>query len=341
VSDRAPRVLHVHDCAFTAQNLVDHARAVGLAWRFLPPAAPAGTRWDGPVGQARKVVVGGAWATRLLAGSRWADLMHVHAATTVRHVAWTRAPYVVHLHGSDITPRLYEPGYRDHVLRALHDARAVVYATPDLWEHVRNIRPDAVHLPQPVHVAGLPAWRPAERPTVVFASRWMAKKGSHIQVEIARRLVAAVTDDVDVVGLDWGPDVEAARDTGMRLVPPVDHARYLDMLSHAHVVVGQCGGLLSVSEVEALVMGIPLLAPVVAAWYPDPPPVLGPGNQPPRDAVPPPLGEKQLRRAVDDVLDALRDPVGTSRRLNARSWAIRHHDRARSVETLAQLYARL
>ena len=55
--------------------------------------------------------------------------------------------------------------------------------------------------------------------------------------------------------------------SGVELVPTRPHAGYLSLLSGATVVVGQAGGILSASELEAIGAGVPVVVPVPLPLY--------------------------------------------------------------------------
>lgn len=317
--------VHVGDAALTAAHVVAAARARGLPWDHLPLAS---TRrdWTGPVAGAQRAVLGAGWLVRLAVAARRHDIVHVHSATTVAHSRRVAARYVLHCHGTDVRTTQYDPTLGPSVRRALAEAEAVLYSTPDLAEHVVPHRPDALYLPVPVAVDDLPRWAPERaRPRVVFASRWEDVKGLATQLDTARRLVAALGDRADVLGLDWGPDTDAARAAGVRLVPRRSHADYVDWLAGSTAVVGQAAGILSASELEALGTGAPLLLPVELSLYAgrsrSAPPVTG--------GTPAAVAEA----AVALVDGCPHDPAP------GRTWVREEHGVDEAVDTLVATYA--
>lgn len=329
-----PRVLHINDCAFTTTNLMRAAGARALPWRYLPLAVtePAWTGWRRPL---RRAVRGAAWEVRLAREAAVADLLHVHFATVYRHTGWVPRPYVLHLHGSDIRNLQYDARYRNLIHRAVRRARSVLYSTPDLAEHILPLRPDARLLPVPVDTDALPPWRPAERPRVLFASRWEQVKGLDHQLEIARGLRAAAPE-VELLGLDWGNGAPLAAEAGVRLAPRMAHAGFLELLATAHVVIGQPTGMLAASELEAVGIGVPTVSALNPSFYlppdrvvPVPPVLLGTAG--PRDPA----------AVVDATLRALDDPAATSTALNGSDWLRAHHDASVAVEDLVDLYSEL
>lgn len=326
----SPRVLHVNDCASTTERLLVEAHSRGLPWRYYPlidRRYPVTKR-----SPALKLAFAAPWFAELGVRARAADLLHVHYASVVRHTAWTRRDYVLHLHGSEIRSQQYEPRWTATIHRAVREARAVLYSTPELAEHVAPLRDDAIYLPVPVSSSGMPAWRPAQRPRVVFASRWDAVKGLATQLEVARRLRERLGEEVDLVGLDWGPGAADARAVGVDTRARMSHAAFLDLLATAHVVVGQASGSLGTSELEAMAIGVPVVARVEPRWH--------------RGGIPAVLpaeleADGAAEVMAEHVVTALEDPVATGERLDGRRWVDRRHGVDRAVDVLVGLYDRV
>jgi glycosyltransferase involved in cell wall biosynthesis len=321
---RPVRVVHVNDCAFTAEHLIAAARRRGLPWSFLPVAA-SGRSWNGLVGQANRGALGAAWLGRLAVVAARADLLHVHSGSVVKHTRLVPRRFVLHLHGTDIRSLQYDPQWSGVIDWGLQHARHVFYSTPDLAEHTLPRRPDATYVPVPIDSPGLPKRTAAEGiPLVVIASRWEPVKGLDAQVNAAERLVRALRGRARVIGLDWGPAAGAARDVGVELVPTRPHAAYLDLLASATAVLGQAGGILSASELEAIGIGVPVAIPVPLPLYADVhPPVLGAS---PESAV----------DAIEAVVDGSMHADGEA----ARAWVVQHHSPARGVDIVLAAYNR-
>lgn len=320
----APSALHVGDAAFTAARLVAEARRRGLPWDHLPLAG-GDQDWSSVTGRARRAVVGARWLTQLAVAARRHDVVHVHSATTLPHVRPVARRFVLHCHGTDVRTSQYEPGRGEGIRAGLRDAEAVLYSTPELAEHVLPHRPDATLLPVPVDVDSIPTWAPAPGglPRVVFASRWEDVKGLAEQLETAELLVHALAGRAEVVGLDWGPAAASAAALGVRLVPRLDHAAYLDLLAGSAAVVGQSAGILSASELEAMATGAPLAIPSSLALY--------------ADSAPPALGSDPAS-VTEAVVAVVTDPTLHDAARN-RDWVARWHGTARAVDTVAAVYA--
>ncbi len=320
-------MVHVFDCADVGATLVRAARRQGRPWSYLPARDTSGDG-SGPLGRLRRLGGVAGWTAKRWALTFPADLLHIHFGTRVDIAErWPRRPFVVHFHGTDIREFYQDPRQRAKIQWGADNALAVFYATPDLAEYALVARPDAQYLPNPVDLAELPAWAPAAEPRVVFASRWGAAKGGDEQLELAARLSRAVAGTgIRLQGLDWGENAARAAALGVELVPTMDKAAYLGWLAEAHTVVGQSTGLLGMSELQAIGIGVPTAVNVRPGLYPGTVPVVGTGT---------------VDEQVESIVAAAKDAAATAAGLGARSWLAEHHDPARIVERLAAAYASL
>lgn len=323
---REPSSLHLYDCADVGATLVRYGRASGRDWRYLPirDSSTDGPGMTGRLSRARKIA---AWKSRRFVDTFRSDLVHVHFGTRLEGLNRSpRRPFVVHYHGTDIRSFYYDPTLRSRIQWGADNAAAVLYSTPDLKEHAEAARADAIYLPNPVDSAELPDWTPADEPTVVFASRWEISKGGNRQLEVLKAVREAVGPAVRIEGLDWGDGAKEARALGATLVPKMPKASYLRWLSEAHCVMGQLSGSLGMSELQALGIGVPLVAPLKKGFYPGAVPVLGGPTT------------EVLAQQVKSVLS---DPEAAALSLQARHWIDANHAPSVSVERLAGIYREL
>lgn len=320
-ASRDPRALHLFDCAGVGHTLVTEARRQHLPWRYLPLRDTSADRVGG-VGSLVRRARAGTWEARRLLRTLSAELIHIHYGARVGILKKApRRPFVVHLHGTDIRTQYHDPRFRDLIQWGADNAQAVVYSTPDLRSHALQARADARYLPNPVDLTTLPSWRPTARPRIVFASRWDGSKGLEGQLGLAEALGRAVPD-VDIVGLEWGQGAPQAAAAGVRLVPTMPPADYLQLLAGAHVVVGQSSGVLGISELQAVGIGVPTVMPVNDEWHTDDPPVL--------------MGT--TAEMVELARAALEDPRAASQRLDGPGWIRRTRSPAEAVATLRAIY---
>lgn len=323
--DGNPRVVHVFDCADVGSTLVRTARAQGRPWSYLP-ARDTSHEGNGMRGQLKRLGGVAQWTARRWSLTLPADLLHIHFGTRVDIATrWPQRPFIVHFHGTDIREFYQDPHQRAKIQWGADHAQAAFYATPDLAEYALEARPDARYLANPVDLTELPEWRPAAVPRVVFASRWGAAKGGTEQLELAAGLALAVQGTgIRLEGLDWGENAASAAKLGVNLVPTMSKRAYLDWLARAHVVVGQSTGLLGMSELQAIGIGVPTASNVRTALYPGSVPVIGSGT---------------LDEQVESIVAAAKDAPATAAFLDSRAWITEHHDPATIVQELAAAYA--
>ena len=317
-----PSVVHFFDCADVGKTLVAYGRRAGYNWRHRPALSP-GLGGVVPAGALQAKYANVSWRIRRTVEALRADIMHVHFGTR-GGVANSRPviPFVMHWHGTDIRTTYHTPKGRPNIQWGADHAAAVVYSTPDLRQHAEPLRSDAVYLPNPVDWAELPVWTPGGPPRVVFASRWEDSKGGAEQLKVAAAIRDATQGRVALEGLDWGNQAEEARALGVNLVPAMPKADYLRWMSGAHCVVGQSAGILAMSELQALSMGVPVVMNLGEGYYTDAPVLQGDG--------PEGLAAQAVR--------ALEDPLAASAQANAREWVEQYHGPDVAVEKLAGIY---
>ncbi len=316
-----PKVVHFFDCADVGKTLVKYGREAGHRWRYRPWLPESMRPLD------RKptfpVLTRAQWSVRRTLEAVQCDVMHIHFGTrTGAANSRPYIPFVMHWHGTDIRKFSYQAASKPAIEWGARRAAHVVYATPDLRPHAHRLRPDATYLPIPVDFMELPMWRPEGGPKVIFSSRWDESKGGSAQLELLRDLRAQLGKDVVFEGLDWGGRAEEARALGVRLVPRMPKAQFLEWLSRAHCVVGQTSGILATSELEAVAMGAPTVIEVGNDYYPDSP-------------FPTNVGRDGLVARVSEVLE---DPLAAAQASNAAAWVRQHHGPESLIPQLAAIY---
>ena len=233
------RVVQVGDVAGVAQALTD-ALGDRVDMTMLPMRQP-GAMWPRlmkPLTIPARYLVAERIASTVRNHIPPFEVAHYHwgpngLAASIRGGNGPQPPWVLHLHGSDI--RRSNP----ITARAVREANAVLYSTPDLAPLIGR---DATYLPNPVQRAerGEDVYR------VAIASRPDPVKGTAIAE-------AAVS-----------PDWRA----------PLPRAEFMERLGQTHVIVGQLViGALGLVELEAMSRGRPVVCYVRPELYPDPPPV--------------------------------------------------------------------
>ncbi|TDK23544.1 hypothetical protein E2F48_16285 [Arthrobacter crusticola] len=316
------KALHVHDAANLGRNLVTTANEMGQPWSMTGIPWYYRRDWTGilkhPALRTRPVL----WDGTLALKSARADVVHFHTGGLSPHARWLRTPWVLHFHGTDVRSRQYD-GWAPKLQYGVAHADAILFSTPDLAPHVQNLTDRGQYFPVTIRTDRLPAWQP--RPDrVVFASRWDDVKGASQQIEVARR-VREARPDVELVGLDWGEQAAEAAEAGIALVPKMAPGHFQEWLASGSVVVGQMTRILSVSELEALAIGVPVVSTADPSFYP----------------MLTHLGGTSIQAVAGDVIRALEEPRATSQRQDGPGFVAKEHDARVGVERLTRLYSSL
>ncbi len=309
------RITHLFDCADVGSNLVNEAKRRGLPWSQI----------QGPWMRGGSSAARYRFFAELIANYPVTQLWHVHMGGRGK---WARGkverPYVLTLHGTDINKNYWQEQHHATLKADVDLARHVFYTTPELREKAEKARPDAEYMPQALDFDILPPWSPSAKPRVFFPSRWDAQKGGDNLLQTAKEVVAAVGSEADVVGVDWGDRAGEAAQYGVRLIPRTGVQQYVEELSRAHVAVGQTAGILSVSELQAMAIGVPLVFSDPVEGYPT-------GSD---------MGALVVNRVqvADAVQKLLSDPVAASTKLAGADYVRRNHDTGKMVTRLTEVY---
>lgn len=303
---------------------MDYANETGLGWSTTDIPWYYRKTWSGPLKHPALRTRPVLWDGSLALKAMQTDVVHLHTGGLSPHMRWVRRPWILHLHGSDVRSRQYD-GWADRLRFGAEHAAAILYATPDLLPHVRNLNPgsDISYFPIPVRLDRAPRWTPIPN-RVIFSSRWEEVKGGEAQLDVARRL-RSECPKAELLGLDWGQDAEAARAAGVKLVPKMPYSDYKAWLGSAAVVVGQMTSILATSELEALSIGVPLVSSASSEFYPD---LVLLSDQTP-------IG---VARAAARLLA---NPQKGCRQQAGRKFIEEHHDVKVGVRTLLELYGKV
>lgn len=305
------RVLHLNNVADTGRNLVSYARSTGRAWalRLIPHGSLASPgQW---IARGNDLVD---WHMNTIRP----DVLDIHYAPNGYYGWGCKEPYVLHVHGSDLRVDLHKPGIGILARQSIERADAVVAATPDLLPRLKEVRKDAVYIPNalPVELLHRTPVQPVQG-RVVFNARWDHSKGGLKMVEAARALVKS---GVDVHGVDWGILAPAARDAGVILAPRMSKKDYQLFISMGHVVVGQfLVDALSISDLETLALGRPLVARY-------------PGSDAPVEIC----EVEEIAERVLELMPVAENPAAEQKR---RQWVLEHHHPEVTTAMLEALYA--
>lgn len=318
------RILHLGNVANTGPNLVRQARALGRDWAFRElPKSPS-------MLSPRAWLERGQDALRYSMSTVTPELAHVHYGPNGYYGDLKKAPFVLHLHGTDLREDLHRPLLGQLESVALRRASAVIVATPDLLSKASEIRPDARYVPNPVPPlsANPEALRqPREQllppGTVFFNARWDDSKGGTELVELAANVARS---GAPTFGINWGTHAEAARRAGVELLPLTSPEEFREIQRQASVVVGQFRfGSLGISDLEALNAAKPLVGFV---------------NTSLEGEVP--LANSSLDTAWRAVSGLLEDETAASELgLRGQRWVQEHRSPTASVLALEETYRRV
>jgi glycosyltransferase involved in cell wall biosynthesis len=158
-------------------------------------------------------------------------------------------------------------------------AEAVLVSTPDLLDHA----PAAMWLPNPVDCeffggGGAPATAERGNPEVLIHARLSAVKGAETLIAAARE-IRRRDARIIVRGFAGAPFDDQAQAAGIRLQRVSTREGVRNALADADVVIGQQYlGMVGLSELEAMAMRRPVIAPIDQKRYPHPVPTVAADN---------------------------------------------------------------
>jgi glycosyltransferase involved in cell wall biosynthesis len=320
------RIAEINDIASVATEIAAGLRALGHEVDFFAPRL-FGARLPTPIKPVTAPARALDWldiVRRVRAGNY--DLAHIHYAYLGNLGRLGHFPYILHCHGTDL--RGESAFTRPLVRSALRHASHVFYATPDLRPYLRDLRPDAEFLANPIDLERFaPSSAPSTASGVFICCGLTEIKGAETILD-ACSLLAERRPDIRFTayaGGSYASSFEAL--PNVTLIARQPRWKLPALINQHAVVAGQMKlGTAGMAELEALACGRP-----VVTWF----------NAP--DAYPeaPPFASvssaEEMARGIELLVDnpAARDTAGSAGRI----WVAKYHalDRiAARVETVAR-----
>jgi glycosyltransferase involved in cell wall biosynthesis len=254
------------------------------------------------------------------------DCLHVHWVSQGVAALFVGRPFIIHAHGSDLHQNfkwLISRAVSRYVLRR---ASRIIYVTPNLAAYLSEYKDKAVLVGNPIDEPGRFAAPLTDVKRILIFTRLDPIKG----VDIIFSTIEQMSPRYKVTALAWGPlaeDYQLRYGQSVTFVEPVPHDRVFEFLSGYDAVIGQMHqGILSLSELEVMSMGLPLITAVDPDLYAaDPPPVLRARN-----------GDEILK-----ILAHLSESPASVHWLvgQARDWVRRHHSPSEHRRALEEIYS--
>jgi|SRR5665647_596328 len=149
------KVLHLGDMAFVGYSLVELLRKNNISADYLyyrSPEIPSNKEWlhsfkTSQSDRFNKLKI----MRESNSFCRNYDVIHAHSIFGLP-LLFTKKPYILHLHGTDL--RVYSKGYTPLALglrRLIKNANKIIVSTPDLLDEVSYLRKNATFLPNPIN----------------------------------------------------------------------------------------------------------------------------------------------------------------------------------------------
>jgi glycosyltransferase involved in cell wall biosynthesis len=260
------------------------------------------------------------------------EIVHFHYANSGWIGALGGYPYFLHCHGSDVREDLYQPIRKWLVLFSLRRAEVVFFSTPDLYQHLSQIRPDAVFIPNPIDDEAFHPLGQAkhEKVRILINQVLKSSKAPDIAFSAAKELNDRFGDRIDIYAFAYGPELGRFQQyEDINFVDLIPYNQMPRFLNQFDIIIGQFGiGSLGMSELESMACEKPVVCwldtALYSKWYSQSPPVLSASTP---DAV------------IEAVANLIRDPsfredIGRKSRI----WIKQYHNYLKSASLVLEKY---
>jgi len=337
VTSKKLRVLHIHDVAFVATNLVSGLCEMGVDAR-LYTLLKKNTKLPKVLQLIFTTLLRFCEIFRLAQYLRREkfDIIHVHFGSFAYLAFLNRVPFFLHVHGTDVRTFIHWPILGKIIRHGVKRARAVFYTTPDLKSLVEKVRPDAIFFPNPIDTAMFNASVETATKTqpVIFNINKIDRYKGTKQVLRAIELVWRKSPNIMIKMFSFGNAIEEANeflskhknDPRLILIPRIPHDDMPHHIQTSSIILGQIGtGILTCSELEAMACSKSVICNFsYSHMYSVPPPVLIVNS--PEEA------SEQLHFLIENPQMAQKTGE------EAREWVVKYFDKRLIAEKLVKIY---
>lgn len=332
------KILHVHDVAFVASNLVAGLQILGLDAALYEFGSQDSDVFDKKNKGLIKLYyhfVEIFKFRRFLKNNKF-DIIHIHFGTFAYLAYLNKVPFYLHIHGSDIRKFIKYPILGLMIRIGIKKAKKVFITTPDLKQLILPIRHDALFLPNPVDVTLFkPTYSDLEECEydVFSISKIDLFKGIEFIVEAIEKLLEN-HPNLKVVSFGFGNNGSwvnmikrlQQKYKNLTIINRIDHKEMVDIINKSKIVLGQMSlGSLGCAEIEAMACAKPVVCKFnFGSMYPNPPPV---------------VSVSESEDAYKKITDLLKSPDQANEiGLNARKWIIENYRTEKVAERLLGIY---
>jgi glycosyltransferase involved in cell wall biosynthesis len=324
---RVARIALVHDIAGVAAVQAELLRRAGhVVDQVALPEWGAAWQWPAKAFSLPVRVAGYMPEITRLRSGRY-DVVHIHWLAQGIVGILAGGQFFAQAHGSDLHLNMTNPVYRRVTRAVLRRARAVFYVTPNLRAYMKEFDAKLRFLPNPVDVNAIApsVSAPTQVSRVLIFTRIDPVKGVDRIFPAAERLGRLA----EVTAPEWGPlkdEYMARYGKWVKFAPLVPHSEIGAFVQRFDVVVGQMHqGILSLSEIEAMAAGRPVITGIDRSLYE--------GDQPP---VIDGKGPDEIVAAVERLKAEPRELARLAEQ--GREWVRRNHSYGRHLRVLEETY---
>ena len=332
------KITHVHDVSFVTSTIVTALNEIGVKATFYEfinwkiRKSPKIIQFI-LTSSARFVEI---FRFKSIVHKGKFDVIHIHYGTFAYLAFFSRIPFYLHIHGTDVRTHVNWPLIGNVIRWGIINAEKVFYSTPDLKPIVEKFRRDAIFFPNPINTDQFFVKKFDEKCDLVSLfniNKLDRFKGTN-NVLKSIQLIWEIFPNLNVKMFQFGNSIKDAEEflvkyqnvPNLSFLPRISHEKMVDELQNSSIILGQLGtGILTCSELEAMSCGKPVICNFkYFDMYPEPPPVLV-ANTP-----------EEVR---DQIVFLLNNPEeGKKIGEKAREWVVKYYDYRKVAQKLLNIY---